>query len=113
MDSAFGTFAERTGVLADFYDEKIKEVARKMVKAEDPFMVVKDTYPRIYKMIVDLWGTDLLHLRLAKMIALDTEGREGFDKPVGLALMTIYDKHMSEFDFEPIWHIPEMKRDIW
>jgi hypothetical protein len=113
-DSTFGTYEERNGVLSEHFEGRIKTVVRELTEPkEDPLLVVKAAYPRIYKMIVDLWGTDLLHLRLSKMVALDTEGREGFDKPVGLALMAIHDKHMTQFKFEPIWFIPDMRRDTW
>jgi hypothetical protein len=109
----FGTFEERTGINSQFFDEQVKQVARQLRAEEDPLATVKKAYPRIYKMIMDLWGTELLHIRLTKMVALDTEGRQGFDKPTGAALMSIHDLHMAKFKFEPIWNIPDMRRDTW
>lgn len=75
--------------------------------------LIGETYPRIHNMIRMLWGTPLLHERLSKMLFLDTHGREGFDKPVGLALAKIHDVHMEENGYPPMLHIENMERDIW
>ena len=109
----FGTFEDRTGINSQFFEPVIKQVADEMQAVTDPLAVVRDAYPRIHKMITQNWGTALLHLKLTKLVALDTEGREGFTKPVGLALMRIHSLHMEKFGFEPIWSIPGMKKDTW
>ena len=113
VDKSLGSYDDRTGINSAFFDDAIEKLAQKLTEQEDPLAVIKASYPRIYRMIVSMWGTRELHVKLTKMVALDTEGREGFERGVGEALLKIQQKHMDTNNFEPIWAIPDMKRDTW
>ena len=68
---------------------------------KDAMRLVFQQYPRISIMIDATWGSRELHQKLTTLLQVDNVKREGFPPDVCDALMTIQDRHMDEFGFEP------------
>jgi hypothetical protein len=68
---------------------------------EHPFIVIERGYPRVAKAIEMTWGHRELDDYLQKLIVADRGGREGFPKPVMVALMQLSKQHSAQFHFAP------------
>lgn len=98
-----------------FREEFIKSMKLNLMSKEEALQKVLEVYPRIHNMITMMWGDIALHQKLTRMLYLDTNGREGFDKPVGMAIARLQEIHMEEFGFDPISpeDDPFDKKDRW
>lgn len=101
-----------------------------VLSADQTIKALVDKFPRIWTMIVQLWGTRELHVKLQQMLYLDTDGRKGFPFDIMTVLVRLYDIHAERFRFEGGLHehagrvtvpgelgpgsaIIEKKRDRW
>lgn len=79
---------------------------------EDPMSVILQEYPRIHNRIVLLWGSQELADQLNRWLFVDQDGRRGFSKRVGTALLSIAITHERIFNV----HGSVVKRsfkDVW
>lgn len=71
-----------------------------VLSADQTIKELVDKFPRIWMMIVQLWGTRELHVKLQQMLYLDTDGRKGFPFDILTVLVRLYDIHSERFGFE-------------
>jgi hypothetical protein len=95
-----------------WHRQQIVDVAERLPSVEEAWTLLQTDFPRIYAMLKEAWNAEVQN-KIARLLWVDTEGRQGFPKKAVDALMILQQANVNEFGELALENKQQSNFDFW